>query len=47
MANQTPVKPAKSEIDNAQSLWDNFVIWSKRGIIAVSVILIAMALAFT
>lgn len=47
MASHAPVQPSKKEIDQAQKFWDSFIVWSKRGVISVSVILAAMALLFT
>lgn len=47
MASHAPVQPSKKEIDQAQSFWDSFVVWSKRGIVLVAVVLAGMALIFT
>lgn len=46
MAEQKPFPPNNTQIQNAESLWENFTRISKWTVIATCVILVILALAF-
>ncbi len=45
MANTQKPKVTKKEIEHAHSLWANFTVWMKWGVISAVVVLGIMALA--
>jgi len=44
MASQDPVTVTKEELDNAETLWKNFGVWSKWGVIFTVAILVILAI---
>lgn len=46
MAQQEAVKVTKKQIDDAQKMWDNFVVCGKYTILATILILVLLALGF-
>lgn len=46
MAEQKAVKVTKKQVEDAQSMWNNFVLGSKISIYATAIILILLAIGF-
>lgn len=46
MAQATPAPVSKKAKKDAETLWDSYVVWTKRGIVAITILLCVLGIAF-